>query len=170
MPSLLRSSLSLSLLLLFLLPLFLLPLLPLIPAASPTTSLTPPLLTLVLPPSALLPNPQSLPARTFATLTAANASLSAPLTRGSTFAFRDIPPGRSYVAEVWTHEYAFAPLRVDVASTRDNGAKRVEVWQAFRGNEWGNKGEKLGEGAGGVRVPVQVLGERRFYEERKGCE
>ena len=82
-----------------------------------------------------------------------------------------MPAGHSYVAEVWTLEYAFAPLRVDVTRIGgDGGEKKVEVWQTFRGHEWGNKGEKLGDGNGGVRVKVQVLGERRFYEERKGCE
>ena len=124
----------------------------------------PPLLTLALPPSALLPNPQLLPARTFATLTAANVSVATPFTRASTFEFRDVPADRSYLCEVWSRDYVFAP-------SGDGGhAARVEVWQTFRGNEWDNKGEKLGEGADGVRVDVSVIAERRFYEERKGCK
>ena len=53
------------------------------------------------------------------------------------------------------------------------GAKekeKVEIWQTFRGNEWENKGEKVGEGVGTCRVDVKVVGAKGFYEERGGCE
>lgn len=72
-------------------------------------------------------------------------------------------------------------MRVDVSepspaeggeSVGGRGRKRVDVWQTFRGNEWNNKGEKLGGGTvemGGVNVNVGVLGERGFYEARQGC-
>ena len=45
----------------------------------------------------------------------------------------------------------------------------VEVYQTFRGNEWDNKGERLGAGVD-VNVNVRVLTEKNFYESRGGCE
>ena len=70
----------------------------------------------------------------------------------------------------------FVPMRVDVRDPvtveagKKEGKKRVEVWQTFRGNEWSNKGERLGGGEGNVKVNVGVLVERNFYEARGGCE
>ena len=70
----------------------------------------------------------------------------------------------------------FVPMRVDVqdptsgGSGEKEGKKRVEVWQTFRGNEWGNKGERLGGGEGNIKVNVGVLTQRSFYEVRTGCE
>ena len=70
----------------------------------------------------------------------------------------------------------FVPMRLDVwdpavkAGKNKEGKKRVEVWQTFRGNEWGNKGERLGGGEGSVKVNVGVLTEKNFYEARSGCE
>ena len=66
-------------------------------------------------------------------------------------------------------------MRVDVSVSPEDGEgkKRVDIWQTFRGNEWDNKGEKLGGGTlgqGGVKVNVGVLAERKFYEVRQGCE
>ena len=70
-------------------------------------------------------------------------------------------------------------MRVDVSlsSSIDEAGKvaekRVDVWQTFRGNEWDNKGEKLGGGTlveGGVKVNIGVLGARDFYEARQGCQ
>ena len=58
----------------------------------------------------------------------------------------------------------FAPLRVDV-SEQD----AVEIWQTFRGNEWDNKGERIGAGSGSANADVRVVGERAFYESRGGC-
>ena len=44
---------------------------------------------------------------------------------------------------------------------------QVEVWQTFRGNEWDNKGERVGAGSGVVEV--KVVGHKGFYEIREGC-
>lgn len=57
-----------------------------------------------------------------------------------------------------------------------NGSEVVDVWQTFRGNEWGNKGEKRCEEApvtreGGVqewRAHVNVLGSKEYYQAREG--
>ena len=151
-------------------------------SAQKQTPTLPPLLTISLPPTQALPNPQTLPPRTFATLTTANTTLTAPFRRDSTFEFRD-PPLGSYLCEVWTNSWAFVPMRVDVVAlpavegkvNAEQGSerKRVDVWQTFRGNEWNNKGEWLGGGTleqGGITINVGVLAERAFYEARPGCE
>ena len=74
-------------------------------------------------------------------------------------------------------------MRVDVvaipaaeskgATEQGTERKRVDVWQTFRGNEWDNKGEKLGGGTleqGGVTINIGVLAERAFYEARARCK
>ncbi|KAH0537034.1 hypothetical protein FGG08_006132 [Glutinoglossum americanum] len=128
----------------------------LIPLAS-TASLT-----LFIPPTPLLPDPSHLPPSTHATLTTLNRTYTAPLQRPSRFTFRNLTAG-SYLLDVHCRDYAFGALRVDVGA--DAGA--VEVWQTFRGNEWGNRGERLGLGEGGV-VEVRPAAAKAFFEERAG--
>ena len=45
----------------------------------------------------------------------------------------------------------------------------VEVWQTFRGNEWDNRGEKIGAGTD-INVEVKVVGKKNFFESRGGCK
>ncbi|KAL4927813.1 uncharacterized protein BDV17DRAFT_292302 [Aspergillus undulatus] len=149
-------------------------------------------LTITIPPSQLLPNPHSLPADTHATLTSTTLSspLKAPLTRSGTFQFFDlaaadykVPSGQrddlsgSYLLDIRSSEYVFAPLRVDL----DARGNVKGVWETFRGNEWGNRGvEKYirpvggdgeGESSGGnkkdVLVDARVVGRKGFYEVRQ---
>lgn len=144
-------------------------------------------LTITIPPSALLPNPNVLPAGTHATLTTLSKAhpeplLTAPLTRSATFTFRDIPTttavgsGASYLLDIRSAEYVFAPYRVDVAAD----GKVLGVWETFRGNPWDNRGaEKFnvvvdadasaGVGGRDVRVEASVLARRGFYEQRATC-
>ncbi|MCJ1474981.1 hypothetical protein MMC13_003641 [Lambiella insularis] len=109
----------------------------------------------------LLPSLPTLPSSTHATLFTHNLTLTAPLRRSNTFAFPDLPSG-SYLCEVFCRDYSFAPLRVDV----DTHGK-VEAWQTFRGNEWDNKGERLGAGE---KLVIEVRGatQKGFYESRGG--
>ncbi|KAL4870174.1 hypothetical protein BDV12DRAFT_62589 [Aspergillus spectabilis] len=145
-------------------------------------------LTITIPPSTLLPNPHSLPADTHATLTSTSLAkpLKAPLTRSATFVFSGIPAAEyknpqkddlsgSYLLDIQSSEYVFAPLRVDL----DEQGFVKGVWETFRGNEWGNRGaekfvrvagEKVGGGDGGdgaVIVDIRVLGRKGFYEVRQ---
>jgi len=153
-----------------------LPFLPLLPHAL--------YLSLTLPPTALLPNPSLLPPSTHATLLGAGRTLTAPITRRNTFDFKRLTPG-SYLLTFQCRDYTFAPLRVDVSSSPSNnepdqvaGQEKVEVWQTFWGNEWGNKGEYRGGGsvsttrAGDEAVMVEVRPERakEYYSSRTGCE
>jgi O-acetylhomoserine/O-acetylserine sulfhydrylase len=141
-------------------------------------------ITLRLPPAAqnpALPNPHLLPASTHATLTTAGRALSAPLSTANTFVFPDVAPG-SYLVDVHCATHGFVPYRLDVTFPRRTGEEKkgekegleVSVWETFRGNDWGNKGEgvPVGVGAGGgeVEVEVRVKGGKGYFMERSGCE
>lgn len=125
----------------------------LIPLVS-TTSLS-----FIVPPSALVPNPSTLPPSTSATLTDLGRVYTASLQRDNRFTFRNVSAG-SYLLDVHCRDYVFAPLRVDVSSN-----DKVEAWQTFRGHEWDNKGEKLMERP----VQLKVLGGKDYYDQRSGC-
>ena len=105
---------------------------------------------------------------THATLLTTNLTLKAPLRRSNSFSFANVPPG-DYLCEVYSRDYFFSPMRVDV-----DAEKGIEVWRTYRGNEWSNKGEKIGGSANGkeedVRIEVKTQGEKGYYEGRGGCE
>lgn len=133
-------------------------------------------LTLRIPPSPPhLPNPHLLPATTRATLTTlGQTTLSAPLSDANTFVFRNVSGG-SYLLDIHSAAYAFAPLRVDVTDKKnivgtkgDHGVQGtdaggeagkkgaavssglgVRAWETFRGNDWANVGERVGVVEGG---------------------
>ncbi|KAL1848042.1 hypothetical protein Plec18167_008737 [Paecilomyces lecythidis] len=161
-------------------------LLPLLHAATTAASS----LTITIPPSNFLPNPNVLPAGTHATLTTLSESpkangndniLSAPLTSSSTFTFPSLPAPsksesgsgsqpkpKSYLLDIRSREYVFAPYRVDVAAD----GTVIGVWETFRGNAWSNRGAEMfvatvgGSAIEDVIVPAKVLARRGFYEER----
>ncbi|KAL4801548.1 hypothetical protein BDV18DRAFT_148803 [Aspergillus unguis] len=138
-------------------------------------------LTVTIPPSTVLPNPHSLPADTHATLTSTSltAPLKAPLTQSATFVFPGLAAAEyktqqddisgSYLLDIRSSEYIFAPLRVDL----DERGNVKGVWETFRGNEWGNRGvEKFLKPVGesqdkDVVVDVRVVGRKSFYEVRQ---
>ncbi|MCJ1432129.1 hypothetical protein MMC27_001485 [Xylographa pallens] len=107
-----------------------------------------------------------LPPSTHATLLTTNLTLKAPLRRSNSFSFANVPPG-DYLCEVYSRDYFFSPMRVDV-----DPKKRIEVWRTYRGNEWGNKGERMGGSVDGkeeeVRIEVKSQGEKGYYEGRGG--
>ncbi|PYH72502.1 uncharacterized protein BO88DRAFT_401637 [Aspergillus vadensis CBS 113365] len=140
-------------------------------------------LTITIPPSTILPNPNVLPANTHATLTTFtkntndNHHFTAPLSRSATFDFHHLPASskpESYLLDIRSPEYVFAPLRVDVAAD----GSVLGIWETFRGNPWDNRGaEKFvfdasaprGGNSGAeeaVMVEAKVLARRGFYEER----
>jgi hypothetical protein len=165
------------------------PLLYVLAAISTITTCTASSLTLTIPSSNILPNPQVLPATTHATLTtlpapphaAQNAKhiLSAPLTSSGTFVFPTVQgtsAKESYLLDIRSREYVFAPYRVDVAAD----GRILGIWETFRGNQWDNRGaEKYTAPVGGsshqqagneVMVEAKVLARRGFYEERPRCK
>lgn len=160
-------------------------LLPFLLTATATTAAASSL-TVTVPPSNLLPNPHALPAGTHATLTTLPSSssssaqkhiLSAPLTRSSTFVFRDLdasrPGGESYLLDIRSRDYVFAPFRVDIAAD----GTVLGIWETFRGNSWDNRGVErfVATSSGGqsredVTVEAKVVARRGFYEERPRCK
>lgn len=112
------------------------------------------------------PNPFTLPASTHATLSTLNAHFSAPISSVNTFVFHNVTP-ESYLVDVHCSTDLFQPLRIDVKAGGE-----VEAWETFRGNEWGNKGEKLEvrEGTAGRGVEVRALGPKTYFVERPKCE
>ena len=134
-------------------------------------------LTITIPPSTLLPNPHVLPASTHATLTILPSGKdhiqTATLSRSSTFTFHDLPAQpESYLLDIRSSEYIFAPYRVDVAAD----GTVIGVWETFRGNPWENRGAEkyvvdvAGKKPTDVVVEAKLLGRRGFYEERAKCE
>ncbi|PWY79546.1 hypothetical protein BO70DRAFT_397033 [Aspergillus heteromorphus CBS 117.55] len=145
-------------------------------------------LTITIPPSSLLPNPNALPAGTHATLTTLPSSeaaftsqtrghLAAPLTRSATFSFHRLPPStkpESYLLEIRSPEYIFTPYRVDIAAD----GSLLGVWETIRGNPWDNRGaEKFvladadadadaNSAIRDVNIEAKVLAKRGFFEER----
>ncbi|KAL5355450.1 hypothetical protein BJX96DRAFT_170684 [Aspergillus floccosus] len=134
-------------------------------------------LTITIPPSTLLPNPNALPAGTHATLTSLPGTqdglvshpITAPLTRSATFVFPRLPTSQaeSYLLDIRSKEFVFAPYRVDVAAD----GSVIGVWETFRGNPWDNRGvEKFAAFPGGekgdVSVEAKVVARRGFYEQR----
>lgn len=120
------------------------------------------------PPS--LPNPNTLPPSTHATLSSLSTSASAPLTDRNTFVFRNLTQG-SYLLDIHAPTHAFIPLRVDVAA---DGT--LYAWETHRGNDWENKGEALpaldfgvrgGEGQRGFNA--RVIGGKAYFVERSKC-
>lgn len=140
-------------------------------AATTTT------LTFAIPPSQHLANPRSLPPSTHATLTTLGSDASAYITPSNTFVFNNVSEG-SYLVDIHSLSHAFAPLRVDVVpvvsgagqSEKDEKVSglKVEAWETFRGNDWGNKGEVVGLEGGALRV--KVMGPKAFFMERSTCE
>lgn len=132
-------------------------------------------LIVTIPASALLANPATLPSSTHATLLGAPGTRhDARLTRSNTLEFKSLAPG-SYLLNIYTRDYFFPPFRVDVsvaqAGADDNVAEElVQVWQTFRGNEWSNKGSRLGEGKRVLNVALQPSSKKDFYQQRGGCQ
>lgn len=145
-------------------------------------------LTIIIPPSNLLPNQHSLPASTHATLTSISHAnqpgkslLIAPLTRSSTFVFRNLQLSaaqpESFLLDIRSSEYVFSPYRVDVSAD----GTVLGVWETFRGNPWDNRGpEKFladaavqgssAESSADVTVAAKLVARKGFYEERAKCE
>ncbi|KAI4599246.1 hypothetical protein KJ359_002205 [Pestalotiopsis sp. 9143b] len=142
-------------------------------ASSADTSTSTTSLTLAVPASQYLPNPQALPPSTHATLTALGRPRhAAPLSVANAFVFHNVTPG-SYLADVHSAAYGFAPLRVDVLEPETPAHRpAVRVWETHRGNEWANKGEEVVNAGGaaasssGPSFAVRCLGKKVFFQER----
>ncbi|RPB26372.1 hypothetical protein L211DRAFT_821468 [Terfezia boudieri ATCC MYA-4762] len=95
-------------------------------------------------------------------LTTTGKHFTALLTKFGTFDLTNITTG-SYLADISSREWVFAPLRVDVQTLAD-GRIIVDSALSFRGNEWSNTGEKR-RGDKIELVPVRKV---EYYIQREG--
>lgn len=127
-------------------------------------------------PSALVPSPSTqIPHSTSAYLTKSGQTYAAPLSADGSFDFRNVSAG-SYLVDIVSSEYLFAPLRLDILETA--AGEEVKAWGTWRGNEWSNNGEvyevkSIGEQPGreGVKnIEVAVAAKKEVFIERVGCK
>jgi ER membrane protein complex subunit 7 len=150
---------------------------PLLAVIDLTTATT---LRVQIPPSNLLPNPNTLPASTRATLTSSTSpQLDALLRRGSVLEFNNLTTPGSYLLDIFARDFTFAPYRVDITTPEDGTAIIEGVWETYRGTRWDDKGPLLGGSSADptnapplqpqiITVSAKVLTKKNFYEDRPG--
>lgn len=146
-----------------------------------------------IPASNILPNPNSLPASTHATLTSGTSpQLHAPIRRGSILEFINITEPGSYLLDIYSRDYTFAPYRVDVASSPNSPDTPVVIegiWETYRGTRWDDKGPTIYSPSSSNPAPsdppspadqsqsqtpqvitifAKILTRKTFYDERQG--
>jgi len=104
----------------------------------------------------------SLSPQTTLLLTTVGQQKAALLSKRGEFTVYNVTSG-AYLAEVATREWVFSPQRVDV-SVDASEAFVVESALTFRGNEWGNMGEKRR----GARIEVMPMKPAEYYITREG--
>lgn len=119
-----------------------------------------------IPPSAILANPNTLPASTHATLTSGQGPvIQAPLRRGNIIEFQEVPKAASYILDIYAHDYTFAPYRIDVAADDTISG----IYETYRGTQWSDHGIQLvAESTSAATIQAKVLSKKSFYEERQG--
>lgn len=128
-----------------------------------------------IPPSTLLPNPNILPASTHATLTSsAGPQLRAILRKGNYLEFTEIPSAGSYLLDIYSRDYVFAPYRIDIsgASSADSSTTQISgAYETYRGTHWSDHGVALtsdGRPTEQLTISAKVLSRKNFYEQRQG--
>ncbi|KAH0840592.1 hypothetical protein FOPE_05989 [Fonsecaea pedrosoi] len=122
-------------------------------------------------PSNILPNPNVLPASTHAVLTSGSAPpIRAVLRKGNYFEFPEISTSGSHLLDIYSHDYVFAPYRIDISPSSDSdGTVVAGAWETYRGTRWDDRGVAL------VATPTEqldmsakILSKKNFYEQRQG--
>lgn len=83
-----------------------------------------------------LPSPALLPPSTLLLLTAPGIQYQTHPSPKGEFTFRNVTAGPSYLFEIECITHSFPSLRIDTKG------EQVEVYQTFRGNEWGHIGPR----------------------------
>lgn len=124
-----------------------------------------------LPSSNLLPNPNTLPASTHATLTSSSGPpVKALLRKGNYIEFPDITTVGSHLLDLYSREYVFAPYRIDISPSPDSpGTVITGAWETYRGTRWADRGVALVTApTDKLDLSVKVLAKKNFYEQRQG--
>jgi ER membrane protein complex subunit 7 len=130
-----------------------------------------------IPPSSLLPNPNTLPASTHATLTssAIPSPLRAVIRKGNYISFPSSPAPGSYLLNIYTRDYVLAPYRIDIGPD----LAIIGAFETYRGTQWSDHGVSLIPGttqladthtvkADALTINAKVLSRKNFYETRQG--
>jgi ER membrane protein complex subunit 7 len=127
-----------------------------------------------IPPSNLLPNPNVLPASTHATLTSSSSpQLKAILRKGNFLEFPEIPAAGSYLLDIYSRDYVFAPYRIDISSSEASTTTTQisGAYETYRGTQWSDHGVPLtpnGRPTDDLTITAKVLSRKSFYEQRQG--
>lgn len=126
-------------------------------------------------PSNALPNPNALSASTHATLTSGTAPpVNAIIRRGGYIELTNVTTTGSHVLDIYSHEYTFAPCRIDIAPPSPNSAVTENIitgaYETYRGVQWSDHGPILSTllPSTSLTVNAKVLARKQFYEERPG--
>lgn len=130
-------------------------------------------------PSTLVPSPSTqISHTTSAYLTRAGQVYAAPLSANGLFDFRNVSSG-SYLVDIVSSDYLFAPLRVDVSETA--AGEEIKAWGTWRGNEWSNNAEEYavvdvaGSQVSGSQgelvktIAITTAGRKEVFVDRVGC-
>ena len=134
-------------------------------------------------PSTLLPNPHTLPSSSHATLISATSPKhSALIRRGSVFEFHNLTQPGSYLLDIYTRDYVFAPYRVDIVQQSASASASAPegpgpvtiagIWETYRGTRWDDRGPALLTSPDPPTQPqvaivnAKVLSKKTFYDER----
>ena len=126
-----------------------------------------------IPPSAILPNPNALPASTHATLTSGSGpQLKAVLRKGNFLEFSELPTAGSHLLDIYSRDYVFAPYRIDISTTSDSSVTQITgAFETYRGTQWSDHGVPLTPGdrpTESLTISAKVLSRKDFYEQRQG--
>ncbi|KAK5056581.1 hypothetical protein LTR84_012113 [Exophiala bonariae] len=124
-----------------------------------------------IPASNLIPNPYTLPSSTHATLTSGTEPpRRALLRRGDYFEFSNITTAGSYLLEVHSRDFVFAPYRIDLTPSADRSESVISgAWETYRGTKWEDRGVALvATPTKDLTLNVKTVSGKSFYEQRQG--
>jgi hypothetical protein len=91
------------------------------------------------------------------------------LKKGNYFDFADITSTGSHLLDIYSHDYLFAPYRIDTSASSNSSILITGAWETYRGTKWEDRGVAL------VAAPTEqldmlakVMSKRNFYEQRQG--
>ncbi|KIW92625.1 uncharacterized protein Z519_06472 [Cladophialophora bantiana CBS 173.52] len=123
-------------------------------------------------PSNILPNPNILPASTHAVLTSGSGQpIKAVLRKGNYFEFPEISTVGSHLLDIYSHDYVFAPYRIDISPSSSDSAGTViaGTWETYRGTRWDDRGVALvATPTDQLDMSAKILSRKNFYEQRQG--
>ena len=118
------------------------------------------------PASSILPNPNTLPASSHATLTSGSGLVQhAVLRKGNYFDFNDISTIGSHLLDIYSHNYVFAPYRIDISDAH----QITLAAETYHGIQWSDHGVNFAPApTTNLTISAKCLSQKNFYETRQG--